>query len=55
MNQKKRFELVFKTDGSDKERTAIDKVLQLIEGLVAISNGEAVRSRMSLRVNLKAK
>lgn len=55
MKQKNRFELVFKTDGSEKERTAIDKVLQLIEGLVAISNGEALRSRMSLRMSLKAK
>lgn len=55
MKQRLFFELKIKTDGSEKEKVAIEKIVQLAEGLVAISNGEAIRSGMSLRVSLKAK
>lgn len=55
MKQKNRFEIVIKADDSEQGKAARDKIIQLFEGLVAISNGEAIRSGMSLRVSLKAK
>ena len=52
---KKKYELEFTTDGSERELKAIKKVEGLVLSLIAITNGESTRERWQLKAVLKEK
>jgi len=52
---KKRFELVFTTDGSEKEQKLIEEAVALVLGVVTVTNRETAKQKIPLKVKLKEK